>query len=317
VYNISIVLAPMIGGILDAQGVRGVVTFFGAATSAILFCSLSWMPPPAVSAKPALALGTAIAVACGISLASLSSSVWPTIPLIVPVYQVGMAIGVAQSLQNFGVGVSTLGVGYIYDRSGSYHAVLMYLSVIAVCSALLDAAWNAYDRATDAVVNRVDVGVSAEEAKLLQKSQKIMVVEVAPMAVLVVRRKFYEDIGEGEIGMKRRDYYKSLGITDLDVASHAKSSYADYVPPLLQNPTSSVLVPDAVEEEREREAEACPEKQNCGSSYGSSSGGTPGSSLSRARVSQSGPVEFGLREALLAKTSRLPMSSSVREKQQF
>mmetsp|Transcript_20890 Transcript_20890/g.85054 ORF Transcript_20890/g.85054 Transcript_20890/m.85054 type:complete len:336 (-) Transcript_20890:2751-3758(-) len=40
VYNISMVLAPMIGGILDIHGGRGLVTFFGAATSAILFCSL-------------------------------------------------------------------------------------------------------------------------------------------------------------------------------------------------------------------------------------------------------------------------------------
>mmetsp|Transcript_20894 Transcript_20894/g.85074 ORF Transcript_20894/g.85074 Transcript_20894/m.85074 type:complete len:272 (-) Transcript_20894:1826-2641(-) len=253
----------------------------------------------------------------GISLASLSSSVWPTIPIIVPAHQVGMAIGVAQSLQNFGVGVSTLGVGYIYDQSGSYRAVLIYLSGIAICSAVLGAAWNIYDRATDGIVNRIDVGVSAEEAMLLEKSQKIMVVEVAPLAVLVVRRKFYEDIGEGEIGMKRRDYYRSLGIADLNVASHDKSSYVDFVPPLLQNSSSSVLVPDVVDEEREREAESSPDKQNYGSSFGSSIGGTPGSSISRPRVSQSGPVESSLREALLAKTSRRPMSSSVREKQQF
>lgn len=90
--------------------------------------------------------------------------------------QVGTAIGVAASLQNFGVGVSSLSVGLIYDYYQSYHTVLYFLTGISIFSVTLALAWNVHDYTSGGNVNRRRP--EEEEAALLGRGPRIMVVQV-------------------------------------------------------------------------------------------------------------------------------------------
>mmetsp|Transcript_864 Transcript_864/g.2775 ORF Transcript_864/g.2775 Transcript_864/m.2775 type:complete len:583 (-) Transcript_864:1651-3399(-) len=252
IYYISMILAPVIGSFLDKYGFRGVTTFVGAVFNAILFCGLSIVSADGTSTHAAGA-ASVVAILTGLSLGFLSSSVWPTIPIIVSPVQVGMAIGVAQALQNLGVGMCTMAVGHIYDRTGSYRFVMFFFAGVSICSVLFAAIWNAHDFIVKGKVNSVEEKEVDEEGVRYMGGSKVMVIEVAPMAVLVVRRKFYEDIGVGQVGMKRRDYYRSLGINDLDCVSPEQacnSPTGSYVPPLIRGSKSkSVEVPDECTQE--------------------------------------------------------------------
>eukprot|EP00188_Purpureofilum_apyrenoidigerum_P001822 Plantae.Rhodophyta-Purpureofilum_apyrenoidigerum.ctg20487.p1 GENE.Plantae.Rhodophyta-Purpureofilum_apyrenoidigerum.ctg20487~~Plantae.Rhodophyta-Purpureofilum_apyrenoidigerum.ctg20487.p1 ORF type:complete len:553 (-),score=63.79 Plantae.Rhodophyta-Purpureofilum_apyrenoidigerum.ctg20487:576-2234(-) len=222
VYYISMILAPLVGGVLDRYGYRGIVTFCGAIITAFLFCSLS-LSPAEGTLEHAAGAASVVAALTGLSLGFLSSSVWPTIPLIVSPCQVGMAIGVAQALQNLGVGISTLVVGHLYDSTHSYHNVMLFFALVALVSVLVATIWNIHDFAVKGKVN--SVAVEEADTRYLG-GNRIISIEVSPSIVLITKRKLYGQADVRGITLKRRDYYRSLGINESKCLppQHATSS---------------------------------------------------------------------------------------------
>ncbi|XP_062509561.1 major facilitator superfamily domain-containing protein 1-like isoform X2 [Corticium candelabrum] len=110
VYDVSLVLAPFCGLLVDCAGRRGVL---------ILLCLLLTVPVFALLAFtcvypliPILWLGMTYSIG--------ASSLWPSIPLIVPLQLVGTAMGVATTVQMVGIGICNIVVGKLEDLNRSH-----------------------------------------------------------------------------------------------------------------------------------------------------------------------------------------------------
>jgi hypothetical protein len=97
-YDMSMILSPFMGGLIDKIGQRGKLT---------LLCGLGVVPVFAMLGftnvtpfVPIVLLGTFYSLA--------ASALWPSIPLLVPASGVGFAYGVVTSLQMISIGICNL-----------------------------------------------------------------------------------------------------------------------------------------------------------------------------------------------------------------
>jgi MFS family permease len=105
VYDMSLVLAPFCGLLVDRIGRRGILAFLCAILSVPVFGLLAFTCVyPLI---PILWFGATYSVA--------ASTLWPSIPLVVPLQLVGTAMGVATTVQMIGIGVSNVIVGKLED----------------------------------------------------------------------------------------------------------------------------------------------------------------------------------------------------------
>lgn len=107
VYDVSMVLSPFLGGIIDVIGKRGILA---------LLCSLLTIPLFGL-----LAFTTVYPLVCtlwlGITYSFAAASLWPSIPLVVSQATVGTAMGLTTSIQMIGIGISNLIVGQILGKN--------------------------------------------------------------------------------------------------------------------------------------------------------------------------------------------------------
>lgn len=107
VYDVSMVLSPFLGGIIDVIGKRGILA---------LLCSLLTIPLFGL-----LAFTTVYPLVCtlwlGVTYSFAAASLWPSIPLVVSQATVGTAMGLTTSIQMIGIGISNLIVGQILGKS--------------------------------------------------------------------------------------------------------------------------------------------------------------------------------------------------------
>ncbi|XP_062915202.1 major facilitator superfamily domain-containing protein 1-like isoform X2 [Mobula hypostoma] len=103
VFDTSMLLLPIAGMLIDYIGLRGILVSLCAVLTVPVFALLAF------TFVPALVLMIWLGVTYSFAVASL----WPSIILVVPLANLGTALGIATSVQMIGVGLCNLIVGQI------------------------------------------------------------------------------------------------------------------------------------------------------------------------------------------------------------
>ncbi|XP_067127129.1 lysosomal dipeptide transporter MFSD1-like isoform X2 [Centruroides vittatus] len=152
VYDVSMVLSPFLGGIIDFVGKRGILAISSGALSIPVFALLAF-----TSVHPLVST-----IWLGITYSIAAASMWPSIPLVVSQATIGTAMGFTTSLQMIGIGVSNLIVGEILGSSGKvptserlvrWKYVMIYLLINSLGCILTSTALNIIDRRTGGILN--------------------------------------------------------------------------------------------------------------------------------------------------------------------
>ncbi|BFY99342.1 hypothetical protein BsWGS_02382 [Bradybaena similaris] len=108
-YDVSMVLSPFLGGIIDVFGMRGYLAMATAVLTIPVFCLLAFTYVyPLVST-----------LWLGVTYSFAAASMWPSIPLVVSQATLGTAMGLTTSIQMIGIGVCNLIVGQILGKESS------------------------------------------------------------------------------------------------------------------------------------------------------------------------------------------------------
>ncbi|KAL5021083.1 hypothetical protein ScPMuIL_000238 [Solemya velum] len=152
VYDVSMVISPFLGRIIDKIGKRGVLAFLCAVLTIPVFGLLAFSTVyPLVST---LWLGFTYSVA--------AASMWPSIPLVVSQATIGTAMGLTTSLQMIGIGLSNLIVGQILGKDQKldiaetlqrWKYVMIFLLANAILCVTTTMSLNIVDRRRDNVLN--------------------------------------------------------------------------------------------------------------------------------------------------------------------
>jgi len=119
VYDVSMVLSPFLGGLIDVLGLRGYLAMGCALGTIPVFGILAF-----TDVYPLVAT-----LWLGITYSFAASSMWPSIPLVVSQATIGTAMGLTTSIQMIGIGISNVVVGQIlgeadYDDSSQHDLIL-------------------------------------------------------------------------------------------------------------------------------------------------------------------------------------------------
>lgn len=150
VYDVSMVLSPFLGGIIDYVGFRGILCSACALLTIPVFGILAFSEVPPLVAT--LWLGATYSIA--------AASMWPSIPLVVQPAYIGTAMGIATSIQMIGIGVSNLTIGSILDLAEEsniltyWKYVMIYLLVNILGCVATTTVLNIMDRRNHSVLNK-------------------------------------------------------------------------------------------------------------------------------------------------------------------
>ncbi|ELU06449.1 hypothetical protein CAPTEDRAFT_21878 [Capitella teleta] len=152
VYDISMVLSPFLGFIIDRIGMRGYLASGCALLTIPVFGLLAFSNVhPLVST-----------LWLGVTYSFAASSMWPTIPLVVSANVVGTAFGLCTSLQMIGIGISNLIVGQILggkdlpaeESVGRWRFVMIFLLANTLACVAVSTILNIIDKRRDGVLNQ-------------------------------------------------------------------------------------------------------------------------------------------------------------------
>ncbi|XP_069126769.1 lysosomal dipeptide transporter MFSD1-like [Argopecten irradians] len=107
VYDVSMIVSPFLGGLIDIIGRRGILAVMCASLTIPVFGILAF-----TSVYPLVAT-----LWLGVTYSFAAASLWPSIPLVVSPATVGTAMGLTTSIQMIGIGVSNLIVGQILGKN--------------------------------------------------------------------------------------------------------------------------------------------------------------------------------------------------------
>jgi len=147
-YIISAVLSPVLGGLVDRFGYRAVIATMAPAALVLVHSLLGYTT---VSPEGPL-------VGQGLAYAGFAAVIWPSVPLVVPQRLVGLAYGVAFSIQNAGLASFPLIIAAIYSDYGDKYipSVETFFVIVALVGVLVGIYLNYYDYYyIDSVLNRV------------------------------------------------------------------------------------------------------------------------------------------------------------------
>lgn len=152
VYDVSILLSPFLGGLIDVIGKRGYLASSCAVLTIPVFAFLAFTEFHPLISTIWLGITYSVAAAC----------LWPSIPLVVSQSTLGTALGVTTSIQMIGTGISNVVVGIILGNSEDlshvdelrrwkFVMVYLLLNIIAcfVCTVVL----NIVDRQKGGILN--------------------------------------------------------------------------------------------------------------------------------------------------------------------
>jgi len=134
-YAISGILVPFLGLMVDRFGGRALLTLVSACSLFIVHMLLALTSVTAIG--PLILLGLAYAV--------YAAALWPSIALVVPKAEVGLAYGLMTALQNLVLSIVPLLVGLIRNKSGSYSIVEVLFSCLAGVGIIAGIALNIDD----------------------------------------------------------------------------------------------------------------------------------------------------------------------------
>jgi len=152
VYDVSMVLSPFLGAIIDRIGLRGVLASSCAILTIPVFGLLAF-----THVHPLIST-----LWLGITYSFAASSMWPSIPLVVTQATLGTAMGLTTSLQMIGIGISNLIVGQILGKNLDLPAeqslirwkfVMIFLLANALACVVSSVILNIVDKRRDGVLN--------------------------------------------------------------------------------------------------------------------------------------------------------------------
>ncbi|CAG5135233.1 unnamed protein product, partial [Candidula unifasciata] len=156
-YDVSMVLSPFLGGIIDVFGMRGYLAMATAVLTIPVFCLLAFTDVyPLVST---LWLGVTYSFAA----VSMMQACGQVSPLVVSQATLGTAMGLTTSIQMIGIGVSNLIVGQILGKESAEESVgevlnrwkyvMIYLLGNTVCCIASAFFLNVVDRRRNGILN--------------------------------------------------------------------------------------------------------------------------------------------------------------------
>ncbi|XP_050529297.1 major facilitator superfamily domain-containing protein 1 [Daktulosphaira vitifoliae] len=152
IYSSGAFLAPLFGIIIDKTG-RNLfwvfISIFGTLVAHLLL-TLTYV-------NPYIAMLT-----MGTSYSMLASALWPLIAMVVPERQMGTAYGIAQSVENLGLGTVALLTGIIVDADGYFLVELFFCLLLSVAILLASILWLSDS------LGKKELNMSIKERKQLQ-----------------------------------------------------------------------------------------------------------------------------------------------------
>lgn len=137
VYDVSMIISPFLGGVIDVIGKRGYLA---------LACSILTIPVFGLLAFTYVH-PLVLTLWLGFTYSFAAATMWPSIPLVVSQATIGTAMGLTTSIQMIGIGISNLVVGAILghtddptERLKKWKYVMIYLlanSLACVASCVL------------------------------------------------------------------------------------------------------------------------------------------------------------------------------------
>ncbi|EDO41128.1 predicted protein [Nematostella vectensis] len=121
VYDVSMVLGPFMGAIVDQFGKRGYLSLICALSCIPVFGLLSFAP----SVHPIIST-----LWLGLNYSIAAASLWPSVPLIVNQGCVGTAMGLMTTIQMIGIGICNLIVGKILDMKSEHRWKYMMIFML-------------------------------------------------------------------------------------------------------------------------------------------------------------------------------------------
>ena len=118
----SMILSPILGGVVDKVGRRGTMMIFGALL--LIPCHLMMGLTTFNPIVPMAVLGFAFSL--------VPAALWPAVPLIVEEKSVGTAFGLITMVQNFGLAAFPWIVGSLRDVTQTYTAGMMVFASLGV-----------------------------------------------------------------------------------------------------------------------------------------------------------------------------------------
>ena len=166
VYDISLLLTPLLGLSVDYIGYRGIL-----ATS----CAFFTIPVFSILAFTSLhpLVGTLL---LGVTYSAAAGSLWPSVPLVVNPGVLGTALGLMTSAQMIGIGICNLVVGSILDTyKGNVHKwkyVMLFLFANAILCVITSIFLNLADWKRDGILNKTKKRTKKQNKMLDESSTK-------------------------------------------------------------------------------------------------------------------------------------------------
>ena len=118
----SMILAPLLGRIVDRVGKRGSMMLAGSLM--LIPCHLAmglteWNPIPSM-------------IVLGFSFSLVPAALWPAVPLLVDGKAIGTAFGLMAMVQNFGLAIFPWIIGSLRDASQDYTAGMMVFAALGL-----------------------------------------------------------------------------------------------------------------------------------------------------------------------------------------
>ncbi|XP_072026984.1 lysosomal dipeptide transporter MFSD1-like [Amphiura filiformis] len=143
VYDVSLVLSPFLGLLIDIIGMRGFLALFCSILTIPVFGLLAFTTVhPLVST-----------LWLGFTYSFAAASLWPSIPLVVSQATVGTAMGITTSVQMIGIGICNLVIGEVVEHSGWKYAMI-FLFFNTLCCAGTAVILNIADQRRGRVLNQ-------------------------------------------------------------------------------------------------------------------------------------------------------------------
>ena len=151
----TIVLTPLFGSLYDRIGHGASLMFIGC--SLVTLCHVVMLLP--LASTPWIAV--AVMFLHGVAFSLVPSALWPSVPKIVPLKQLGTAYSIIYFIQNIGLMVVPVYVGKLTDAessTGNYTLPMLFFIMLGILSLVAALALIVYDK-------RKNIGLEAPNIK--------------------------------------------------------------------------------------------------------------------------------------------------------
>ena len=148
----SMILSPILGGVVDKVGRRGTMMIFGALL--LIPCHLMMGLTTFNPIVPMAVLGFAFSL--------VPAALWPAVPLIVEEKSVGTAFGLITMVQNFGLAAFPWIVGSLRDVTQTYTAGMMVFASLGVAGFIFALLLKRADAKAGGSLERVELAEPAQ-----------------------------------------------------------------------------------------------------------------------------------------------------------